>query len=96
MNRRSFLQGATALFASLLAGPEQLGGPTLQPISTLVISGGRKAYSIGIDHGRPSGDWVVFRNGNAGPKTFTYTIVGRLHSFDGPVRMGELAIEEVT
>ena len=33
MNHRSFLQGATALFASLVAGPTQIGGPVSEYVS---------------------------------------------------------------
>ena len=119
MNRRSFVQGATALFASLLAGPEQIEGPASE-------------YAIGVDHGlgNDRAAFALFRGERVlthqkyRPTAFTDFIEGLPHRKreapgvasarfldfihgrgvfaspsgdpDAPVRMGELAIEELT
>ena len=86
MNRRSFLQGATALFTALMAGPKLL---CKEPRFGIDGCDGGLEYFVAVDHGTPGGDWAVI-----GGRRFRRVVPNADADWD-VVRLGGITFEEI-
>ncbi len=91
MNRRSFLQGATALFTALMAGPKLLEEkPRFGPTAFTEFCESH-SYTIGVDHGRPGGDWAGYVTIDGK----TRQVVPNADADWDVVRLGGITFEEI-